>query len=115
MEDGPGCGVLLEDDEEVVALFFRRGASVYISRRVVAARRQDGRERQGGRGRADRRREEDETHASWRHRCQSRPPRGRAFLGKWITASTFLATGKRNNFFRQMEDDLYFLGKWVTT
>ena len=55
----------------------------------MAARRQDGREREGGRGRVERRREEDETHASWRHRCQSRPPRGRAFLGKWITGQFF--------------------------
>ena len=60
-----------------------------IGRRIVTARRQDGREREGGRGRAYRRREEDETHASWRHRCQSRPPRGRAFLGKWITGQFF--------------------------
>ena len=60
-----------------------------IGRRIVTARRQDGREREGGRGRVYRRREEDETHASWRHRCQSRPPRGRAFLGKWITGQFF--------------------------
>ena len=60
-----------------------------IGRRIVTARRQDGREREGGRGRVERRREEDETHASWRHRCQSRPPRGRAFLGKWITGQFF--------------------------
>ena len=62
----------------------------------MAARRQDGREREGGRGRVERRREEDETHVSWRHRCQSRPPRGRAFLGKWITGQ-FLRVKSASN------------------
>ena len=50
-----------------------------LGRRVVAARRQDGRERQGGRGRVERRREEDEM-SHRRHRCQSRPRRGRVLF-----------------------------------
>ena len=37
------------------------------------------------------------------------------FLGKWKTTSILRQIGKQPKYFRQMEDDLNFLSKWKTT
>ena len=37
------------------------------------------------------------------------------FLGKWKTTSILRQIGKQPQFFRQMEDNLNFLSKWKTT
>ena len=87
-EDAPRLAARHSEVRRGAAPARRRGDDV--GRRVVAVRRQDGRERQGGRGRLECRREEDETHASWRHRCQSRP----------LAVVLFWANGLQGNFLR---------------